>query len=639
MAITDNGLLGSAILAPTSGPAGNTFVITTAVDLDAENFILVGISYDNFEGDFSSFTNRHSGVHGLGIIWELIAEVTESISGVLNSGIGTALWLGKITSNIAAGAELTATLDGDTEHATVGAHLFSVSPGNAIRVDPQIPTNPVLYHDNPFGYPAATISGAYIPKQRLFFRSFSREQSTTNALVLTSGFSLGWDLRSAPNDQLASGNIVGKAEFIVSSNLSETSDPNGSGVLGRMADILVALEEYPVMPRDSDATGPSLPENDVSEVWLWKTLITTSWDSTEQRVRLMPGPIRTVDFRYILSEDEDLLEWMDKLQSSALTILPMPQYQYETTIIRDAIIGEAAIQFNASATQLSVGDTVMLFNRLDKTIKPMTRVISSLDPAYGAVLSTTLTHGIDNSWSICPIYDCYVTAPQLNILSVTGDTAISAEVIDRTKPLRRDGVADLVQYFNSLPIIRDFTLAAITQRYDAEVENFASSFGARLRVSSWRYPRLERSISFLAKNPSTTYDRWMQFFDIVAGAHKPFYISSGIKDLDLLEPYANGDDFIKVVGSKYTTDYEDDPVYQQLSIQFTDGTTVEYLVISASLGLDGNDQINLSADLPDDKVIRRISYLYRVRMTADQVTAKHSNNKTYFSFAIRGTAN
>lgn len=644
MAITYEGSLGNSIWAnSTDGSFTDVLTIAIATDVDEDNFILVGFSHDNFLDDESGTANHHVVISGLGIKWERIQEVTASIAGVLASGVITSLWLGRPTGAVAAGQLITATLDQVTAHITMGASLFSVSPGNAVRIDKQIASNPVTFgqDDQVQGYPPQTISGAVVPKQRLFFRSLSREQSTTNATSPASGFTIAWDLRSAPNTDSSVANIKGIAEFILSTDSSETSNPTGSGNFARMASIMVAFDEYTPIDRNPDAIPPSVPEDEVTEVWNWRTAITTSWDSTEQRIRLMPGPIRAADFKYILVEEEDVVEWQDKLHASVLNSMAVPYYQYMATIKFDAIAGEDAVQFDTEAAQIKAGDDVMLLNILDRSIKPMFRTMYAVDPDYGGIVTPDLDHSIDNGWIICPVYDSYVRLPQYNMKTVTGDFTLSAEVIDRTRALSRDGVTDLREYFDGLLIVRRKTLAEVTHRYEAELEDFASSFGARLRVSSWSHPRLERAVRFFVPNKgaSVELDRWMQYFDELAGAHRPFYISSGLRDLDLFEPYSNGDNFIKVVGSRYSDDYEDDPVYQQFSILFSDNVVREYVMVSSSTQIDGNDLITLNTDLPDDLTIIKISYLYRVRLATDQVTVKHLNNKIYFSFAIKGTEN
>ena len=225
---------------------------------------------------------------------------------------------------------------------------------------------------------------------------------------------------------------------------------------------------------------------------------------------------------------------------------------------------------------------------------------------------------------------------------MSGTLRLSGRAVDRSRPLLRDGATATLTTFRDAPVIDQRTLAGITEGPLTSYQTFDSSFGALRRLSSWPYPQFQRAVRFGCnlKKSMNDFDKWMLFFDTVAGSHKHFYLPSGLRDLEVeAQPINSGNSFT-LKGAQYSALYGDNPTYQQIQVTFLDGTVARYSIAGAS-PVGGNDVVTVNPAFPsnvEDNPIGLISYLYRVRMATDSVEAKFKNNRVYFSFAVVGTS-
>lgn len=386
---------------------------------------------------------------------------------------------------------------------------------------------------------------------------------------------------------------------------------------------------------------PLIPEEKVSETWQWSTSITTSYDNTEQRVRLAPGPIRVVEYTYETDEIE-MVEVMRRLFQSTVGLITVPFYQYATKLTQNSSPGDNELFFNPSYTNLRVGDTIYLRDPLDESLSSgIIQVIESMTPT-GCIIEATLGSTVRAGWTICPAFPLYLEEPTQTFKSVSGNLRITGRAADRSRPLLRAGATATLTTFQGLPVIDQRTLAGITEGPITPVEIFDSGFGKQRRVSTWPYAQFQRSVKFFCplKKSMDEFDKWMLFFDTVAGAHKPFFLPSGLADLEIDTPPINSGNSFTLVGVDYSSIYFKNPTYKQLMLTRLDGTILYRTVASASV-VGGKDVLTITPDLPDDiesNPVARVSFLYRVRMATDMVDVKFVNNRAYFSFGVMGTS-
>lgn len=386
---------------------------------------------------------------------------------------------------------------------------------------------------------------------------------------------------------------------------------------------------------------PLVPEDKSSETWTWATAISISYNNTEQRVRLAPGPVRIVEYSYT-TDEEEMIEVARRLFQSTVGLLTVPFYQYSTKLTQPSSTGDDELFFNPAYTSMKAGDTIYIRDPAnDGLANGIIQVIDTMTPT-GCIIEGTLSSAVQAGWIICPAFPLYVEDPTQTFESVSGVYRLTGRAVGRSRSLLRDDATATLTLFRGAPVLDKRTLAGITEGPVVSNEIFDSKFGAYRRLSSWPYPQFQRAVRFFCpmKAALSDFDWWMLFFDTIAGSHKCFYLPSGLHDLDVLEQPVNSGNSFKVRGSSYSSLYFANPTYKQLAITYLDGTTRYHYVAGAS-PVGGNDVLTVTPDFPVDvetNGIARISYLYRVRLATDSVQVQFQNNRAYFSFGVLGTS-
>lgn len=473
--------------------------------------------------------------------------------------------------------------------------------------NPALNTDIPFYLWNTFPFPDELVSGTIL-----------------NTTVVTTDLTVGSDIRDF--EWVEYHIQIGAGEAEVDADLQGVFS-QGSFTLGILGTLIVDM--------------PLIPEEDVSEVWTWSTSITTSYNNTEQRVRLAPGPVRVAEYSYETDETE-MVEVARRLYQSTVGLLTVPFYQYQTKLTQDSSPGDTEIFFNPDYTNLRVGDYLYIRNPDDDSLSSgIIQVIESFTPT-GCIIEGALGSTIRAGWWVCPAFPMYIEEPSQTFDSVSGTLRMSGRAADRSRPLLRAGATPTLTTFGGLPVIDQRTLAGITEGPLTSTEVFDNTFGSYRKLSTWPYPQFQRSVSYFCpiKKNMAEFDKWMLFFDTIAGSHKPFYLPSTLHDLKVFEQPINLSNHFKIQGTGYSTLYADNPTYQQLQITLVDGTILRCSVAGAS-PVGGNDEITVNPEFPadiEDRPIAKISYLYRVRLAGDTVNVKFKNNRAYFSFGVVGVA-
>lgn len=487
-------------------------------------------------------------------------------------------------------------------------HFRFIAVPSVLNINnPALNTDIPFYLWNTFPYPDELVSG-----------------SVLNTTVVTTDLLVGSDIRDF---EWAQFNIrIGAGEASVDGQLLGVFSQD-SFTLGILGTLIVDM--------------PLWPDEKAEETWMWKTAISVSYDNTEQRVRLAPGPVRTVEYSYQTDEAE-MVEIARRLFQSTVGLITVPFYQYQTKLTSPSLSGTDELFFNPDYTNLRVGDTVYIRDPADESLASGNiQIVESMTPT-GCIIEGTLGSAVRAGWVICPAFPLYIDEPTQSFKSVSGTLRLSGRAVDRSRPLLRAGATATLTTFQGLPVIDQRTLAGITEGPLVNNETFDNTFGAFRRLSSWPYPQFQRSVTFFCplKGNMAAFDKWMLFFDTIAGSHKPFFLPSGLQDLEVVTQPINSGNSLTLKGTSYSTLYFANPTYKQIMVTLLDGT-VSYHRVAGASPVAGNDVITVTPDFPsdvEDRPIARISYLYRVRLATDLVTAKFQNNRVYFGFGVVGTS-
>lgn len=382
------------------------------------------------------------------------------------------------------------------------------------------------------------------------------------------------------------------------------------------------------------------PEEPVDEQWEWTTGVMVAWDSTEQRVRYSPAPKRIVKVVYDGLDENAIRELRHELRQSALSQALLPHYHLAGLTTQVSPPSSNRIYFDPSKTNLRTGDTIHVTPNDEETVAVI-QTISSME-VDGCTIDGQLSKEVGIGWAVCPAHGLFLNDPTLDIDIVTGSMSLTGEIINRTRIVTREGASVTLDTFNGIPVLNRRIIAGVEEHQLLKFEERNHPYGKRERSKIWDLPKIAVSASFQVKMTQnfSDYDKATLFFDTIAGRHKPFYMASKTKDLLLAELPNNGSSTIVLDKARYANLYFEDVIYKQLEVAYADGTHQWFNVIGASISPGDTSTLTLDDVLPgnvDVNPITRISYLYRVRLSTDQVTVQYKNNRAKFSFAVMGT--
>lgn len=219
-----------------SGVSGTTLVMTTTAALEAGNYGLIGISFDNTATTDGFFNEITSVVDSAGNTYTRVPADGEFINGqtAAAAGAGAGLWMTKATSTLVLGGTVTITFSNTIVDKCCWGHEFTVGAGNTLALSTAVVGNAT---DGANGFGSLAFTG--LPSlSRLWIRPLAKEANSTVNISVSTGFTATGFTRSRNN---ASAVIV-RGEFRINASTGETSNPT-LAVLGDTASVFAALEE------------------------------------------------------------------------------------------------------------------------------------------------------------------------------------------------------------------------------------------------------------------------------------------------------------------------------------------------------------------------------------------------------------
>lgn len=246
MALSALGALGSN----NTKTSGTTLAITTEQATAAGDIVIVQMATDNSVSTVGATTTHTGIVDSAGNVYVKAGEQTNGTGGA-NAGVTLSLWRSVHTAPLPAGSAITFTRSGSVAARAGSARRFGRTPGSTLA----FPT-PVVNAQT--GVPAAlTISGMTANIEKLLVRAAAVESNAASIDTATSGWTLGLDVGTSGGQ--AAVNVSTRAEYIIGTATSYTSQPTGSNLQG--ASIMLAITETVVLAALTWGSGGSVPEN------------------------------------------------------------------------------------------------------------------------------------------------------------------------------------------------------------------------------------------------------------------------------------------------------------------------------------------------------------------------------------------
>lgn len=355
----------------------------------------------------------------------------------------------------------------------------------------------------------------------------------------------------------------------------------------------------------------------VRETWKWKTDKIKTIDGTESRFSLRPVPRVELQYTYSTLTQEERRAARDRLQTLIKGAYFTPVWPHATYLTQSASALGDRIYFDPQRVPVDDGGELLLLRGTDYQFVTVDTVESD-----GATLTDTLAQDVTTKWIVCLAMNAIVKDARGSILHVTEELDVEFMSYNANLAVQRPGTAASLTTFNSLPVL-DKTMIG-NQSQTIKYERAFVDFGNRqFQQSQIPWSDITRSVQFFINRSFTPedYDWWRAFLDEVKGAWKPFYLSSGMKDLTV----ASGS------GSSVTFTEDmlegDDNAFGAIEVELDDGTISRHTLSDKS-----GSQFTITPAFPSGTV-QRISYLLRCQMS-DTITFEHDATGTFVSFDV-----
>lgn len=380
---------------------------------------------------------------------------------------------------------------------------------------------------------------------------------------------------------------------------------------------------------------PFNPENDVTESWTWQTDTITSADGTEQRICLLDTPLRSVEVTLSLVQDDDVRA-MTSLAMGLGGAFDMPHYQHQTKLTNVVAIGDEALQFDASLTELRDGCDAIVFDRITGAYEAVSIAVLSAD---GCTLAAPMVGAWKRTASICPMWASYTSDNFTIDRSRPNNIAtmnFSANVLDFIDPFLNEFNDQTLNLFNGLPVLErqpfgdDFKDSFAT---GASVIDFGMVKSIR---NLWQHAQILKTFNFLCHRFSNRNDwkQWRWFADYCRGSLNPFYMPTCRPDFEIVGTIAGTAATLK--GQDYLNIFY--PFQAFKSIAITTQAGVHYTKVHNAVASGSNTLLTLDTALPAGAgyaIDQMVSFLLQMRLADDLFTLTHSGRNTTVALNLR----
>lgn len=377
-----------------------------------------------------------------------------------------------------------------------------------------------------------------------------------------------------------------------------------------------------------------LPNEPVREIWSWKTVLQTSYNSDEQRMAYRSEPRVNMSIDVQLLDETYRMQQYRQLYTFIARTIRFPFFQYRVVLDAPADIGDFKLFFDPTKTDLRPGEYAALMNPLTAFLSLVR--INTVD-VDGCTLDLALDFPVGNGWSILPTQAMRIPdASSLQMRATNGQLGISGESMEYRTLLRPDQTATLTM-FDSLPVLdhRPIAQRDISEAFYGGGEVIDNESVMPALYTSWDNAFVAAPYEFKIDR-ETELDYWRQFGKTMQGRQNPFLMPTWRMDLELIEPAALGDIILHVDSDDYIGQFEFD-TYKRFQIETENGIIYRKATAVESDGV-GGCIITLTNPLgtnPGDNVINRISFLNVARLDNDNIELGHFVNWTIIGLKIR----
>lgn len=367
-------------------------------------------------------------------------------------------------------------------------------------------------------------------------------------------------------------------------------------------------------------------ENGFEESFSWKTDIMTSYNFTEQRVKIRQNPRRMWNLKYIMQGDyRRKFESELRMRKVRYSIIPHPNdiIQLSTPILA----GDTTIYIDPDFTDYGIGRYLMVWeNEHSYEIKS----ISSVGADFLIVDAP-----FERDWGIGSYASsCRMTNPvdSRQVSRATDDVAVYDIQFMLTDEVSLSIFE--VDTYKGIP------LCPFAINFDSITETFTNNWiklDNDIGVIEYEITNIEpivyREIPFMI-NGREEVDTFKRFLYYCSGKLQPFWIQSSEEAFRVVSDITSGDTFILIENINYSAYSFGGYARANIEIITTSGIVVRATIVDVEVLPSFEEKLILSASIDYDIPITSIlkcSWLEKVRLDSDNISIKWEMGNTLIS--------
>ena len=384
---------------------------------------------------------------------------------------------------------------------------------------------------------------------------------------------------------------------------------------------------------------PHCPQRGFTEGLMWKTDIMESWDGGEQRVRMRKLPRQDFAMSYRMDNQNERATAQNALFGGPSRTFGVPLFHVARDLGADLSPGATVI--SVDTTNMDFRSSTTEEDRLVVLWREYNDFEVSVISVGGVTASTiTINQGLVGSH---PAATTIVMPVQISLLNDSNAWSVSrnAELQDFTCQWLAEEVTDLADLsglpthegtvvFDDPNYIQDVlteTMMAKFRVFDGGVGNFVV---AERRLS----PEINFAKGFETQNDADSFTLRKRLYGLL-GRQKAFYIPTFRKDFVLVNTIGGGDINLDVEPVGYTRFNPNTYApFGDIMIELNDGTRFFREIVGTveGVGLPAREELEMKTNLGVPVLVsdvKRISFLYKVRLASDRIEIFHGNRGHY----------
>lgn len=377
------------------------------------------------------------------------------------------------------------------------------------------------------------------------------------------------------------------------------------------------------------------PETPIVEELEWSTDVQVADDGSEVRICLRDEPKRTLQYKYVFSEEDEIRAVRYEVFASTDRPFVLPFWHHASKLLQPLAIGGQNVAVALDRTELRAGCDAILFDRRGR--------VEAVTVAGVLAAGVTLNAPVASRWPAGAMI-----APAWPMLAGNGITISRFPLAGGTMTLNARDANFMVPFLNPKNVAQFVTFSglpvipynAIGSNFDESYQNGSSvtDFGGVpfMRVP-WNRQAITFGRTFLCNRVfnRSAWQWWNKFFDYMKGSFKAALLPTWREDFEVaIRPVAGGNT-MQFEGAEYAEAFFPFEAFRFFAIRSRTG--LHYAKASNCVVNAGRSIVTFAPPLPagqwaDEQLV---SLMIKVRIADDKVSCEHSALQTRVSLNLR----